>query len=62
MSYGYTNQSKTWYFDNELEAYNFGLREPRYDESYMIGYDQEKRQWFVTIFGRRDLGGEDLNE
>lgn len=52
MAYGYTNQSKTWYFETKKEAIEFGAN-ARYNESYMTGYDKEKRMWFVTIFGRR---------
>ena len=49
MAYGYTNQSKTWYFKDKSEAIEFGLSESGYNESTEVGYNQEKKMWFVTI-------------
>lgn len=52
MAYGYKNQSNTWYFETKEEAMGFGST-VLYNESYMVGYNKDKRMWFVTIFGRR---------
>lgn len=43
-----------WFFNSYAEANAFRNGEARYNESSMIGYDEQGKMWYCEIFGRRN--------
>lgn len=43
-----------WYFETGKEASDFGRGEARFNESYMVGYEEQTGLWYCEIFGRKD--------